>query len=248
MRPVIRPATATLVAALGLSAALALPTPAGADTTGGTAAPTPGTPTAASGSSAPTPGSTLRAATAALAGRWQRATGTLAGAGAGSAVLLQRTDGRSGWTTVAQARAGRGGAFAVSWRPNQVGRQTLRAVSPTGSTAARSAASSPTVPLTVYASAIATQFGPGFYNQRTACGVVLTPRTVGVAHTTLPCGTLVEFYYRGRTIRAPVIDRGPYANNATWDLTTGAAVALRFDGYGYVGSLRVGRVSLSRAG
>ena len=88
MRPVIRPATATLVAALGLSAALALPTPAGADTTGGTAAPTPGTPTAASGSSAPTPGSTLRAATAALAGRWQRVTGTLAGAGAGSAVLL----------------------------------------------------------------------------------------------------------------------------------------------------------------
>ena len=248
MRPVIRPATATLVAALGLSAALALPTPAGADTTGGTAAPTPGTPSAASGSSAPTPGSTLRAATAALAGRWQRATGTLVGAGAGSTVLLQRTDGRSGWTTVAQARAGRGGAFAVSWRPNQVGRQTLRAVSPTGSTAARSAASSPTVPLTVYASAIATQFGPGFYNQRTACGVVLTPRTVGVAHTTLPCGTLVEFFYRGRTIRAPVIDRGPYANNATWDLTTGAAVALRFDGFGYVGSLRVGRVSLSRAG
>ena len=163
-------------------------------------------------------------------------------------VLLQRTDGRSGWTTVAQATAGRGGAFAVSWRPSQVGRQTLRAVSPTGSAAARSAASSPTVPLTVYASAIATQFGPGFYNQRTACGMVLTPRTVGVAHTTLPCGTLVEFYYRGRTIRAPVIDRGPYANNATWDLTTGAAVALRFDGFGYVGSLRVGRVSLSRAG
>jgi Lytic transglycolase len=74
--------------------------------------------------------------------------------------------------------------------------------------------------------AIATWFGPGFYGQRTACGQVLTPITLGVANRTLPCGTLVSVGYRGRRLTLPVIDRGPYANNAAWDLTAGAARAL----------------------
>lgn len=73
---------------------------------------------------------------------------------------------------------------------------------------------------------LATWFGPGFYGQRTACGQVLTPALVGVAHRTLPCGTLVSFTYRGRRLTVPVIDRGPYANGAEWDLTGAAARAL----------------------
>ena len=72
--------------------------------------------------------------------------------------------------------------------------------------------------------ALATWFGPGFYGQTTACGQTLTPAVVGVANRTLPCGTLVKFSYRGHGIVAPVIDRGPYANNgAQWDLTSEAA-------------------------
>jgi rare lipoprotein A (peptidoglycan hydrolase) len=47
----------------------------------------------------------------------------------------------------------------------------------------------------------------------------LTARTLGVAHKTLPCGTRVEFFLRGKRITLPVIDRGPFANGATWDLT-----------------------------
>jgi hypothetical protein len=33
---------------------------------------------------------------------------------------------------------------------------------------------------------------------------------VGVAHRTLPCGTMVQFRWHGRLAVAPVIDRGPY--------------------------------------
>ncbi|MFN8521111.1 MAG: septal ring lytic transglycosylase RlpA family protein [Chloroflexota bacterium] len=61
---------------------------------------------------------------------------------------------------------------------------------------------------------IVTWYGPGFYGNRTACGVRYTRKIVGVAHRTLPCGTLVEFKWHGITAVAPVIDRGPFASSA----------------------------------
>jgi rare lipoprotein A (peptidoglycan hydrolase) len=74
---------------------------------------------------------------------------------------------------------------------------------------------------------IATWFGPGFYGQKTACGQRMTPRVIGVASRTLPCGTLVLVRYGPHALTVPVIDRGPYAKNgAIWDLTAGAASAL----------------------
>jgi rare lipoprotein A (peptidoglycan hydrolase) len=78
----------------------------------------------------------------------------------------------------------------------------------------------------VHRTGIATWFGPGFYGQMTACGQMLTPAVVGVANRTLPCGTLVKVAYRGHVLTVPVLDRGPYANHADWDLTAGAAQAL----------------------
>lgn len=78
----------------------------------------------------------------------------------------------------------------------------------------------------------ATWYGPGLYGNRTACGQVLRPRTVGVAHRRLPCGTPVKFEHRGRRIVARVIDRGPFTPGMTWDLTNGARKALRFGGAG----------------
>jgi len=78
----------------------------------------------------------------------------------------------------------------------------------------------------VHKTGIATWFGPGFYGQQTACGQTLTPAVVGVANRTLPCGTLVRVSYRGHTLTVPVLDRGPYAHGADWDLTAGAAQAL----------------------
>jgi hypothetical protein len=65
-------------------------------------------------------------------------------------------------------------------------------------------------------------YGPGLYGNGTACGQTLTKTLVGVAHRTLPCGTLVTFRYNGVTLTVPVIDRGPYVSGRTWDLSYGA--------------------------
>jgi hypothetical protein len=88
-------------------------------------------------------------------------------------------------------------------------------------------------------------YGPGFYcvsdtmlgcdpqggraewPKLTACGVLYTQTVVGVASRTLPCGTLVAVSYAGRTIVAPVIDRGPYVPGRLWDLSGGLCTALR---------------------
>jgi len=66
-----------------------------------------------------------------------------------------------------------------------------------------------------------------------ACPVnngVLHRDDLGVANKTLPCGTMVTFRYRGKGIRVPVIDRGPYIEGREWDLTGATAVALNFPG------------------
>ncbi len=69
-------------------------------------------------------------------------------------------------------------------------------------------------------------YGPGLYGNGTACGQKLTKDLVGVAHRTLPCGTLVTFRYKGVTLTVPVIDRGPYVSGRTWDLSHGACAKL----------------------
>ncbi len=97
-----------------------------------------------------------------------------------------------------------------------------------GASAPATPAATPSITGTaaVRPSGIATWFGPGFYGHKTACGQTLTPSVVGVANRTLPCGTLVKVAYRDRTVTVPVLDRGPYAHHADWDLTAGAARAL----------------------
>jgi rare lipoprotein A len=76
----------------------------------------------------------------------------------------------------------------------------------------------------------ATWYGPGLYGNQTACGQVLRPGTVGVAHRDLPCGTPVKFVYGGHYLVTRVIDRGPYSKGNDWDLTNGARKALGFPG------------------
>jgi hypothetical protein len=78
----------------------------------------------------------------------------------------------------------------------------------------------------------ATWYGPGLYGRQTACGQLLGPNTIGVAHRSLPCGTTVKFVYHGHSIVTQVIDRGPYSRGNAWDLTSGAAQALHFSGAG----------------
>ncbi len=69
-------------------------------------------------------------------------------------------------------------------------------------------------------------YGPGFYGNRTACGYAYTKQILGVAHKTLPCGTKVEFMWKGKSIIVPVIDRGPYVAGRQWDLSGGLCTYL----------------------
>jgi Lytic transglycolase len=79
-------------------------------------------------------------------------------------------------------------------------------------------------------------YGPNFYGQHTACGQILTTSLLGVAHRTLPCGTLVSFKnpVNGRTITVPVVDRGPYVYGRQWDLTYATCSAI---GHCWTGSI-----------
>jgi hypothetical protein len=73
---------------------------------------------------------------------------------------------------------------------------------------------------------IASWYGPGFYGNRTACGQLYTPEIVGVAHRTLPCGTMLELEFRGRIVVVPVIDRGPFIAGRTLDLSNATRASL----------------------
>jgi hypothetical protein len=64
-------------------------------------------------------------------------------------------------------------------------------------------------------------YGPGLIGNGTACGKKLTRTLLGVAHRTLPCGTLITFRANGHTVTAPVVDRGPYVRDRIFDLTVG---------------------------
>ena len=97
-----------------------------------------------------------------------------------------------------------------------------------------------------YRAGHASWYGPGLYGNTLGCGGTLTPSTVGVAHKSLPCGTKVTFRYRGRSVTARVIDRGPYIAGREWDLTEALKRKLRFGSTGTVWTTAVAqRVSSS---
>jgi hypothetical protein len=188
----------------------------------GAVAQTPAPPAAAPALQA---GASIVAGPGALLGRLTRLEGTLPELAAGGAVQIERLTPGRGWVAEATATAGPGGAYVARWRPRRLGRFEVRAV-PGGDTVRAAAVSAPTTSVTVYRPARATWYGPGFYGRRTACGQVLSHRLMGVAHKRLPCGTPIELYLAGRTITVPVVDRGPFANGASYDLTSAAAEQL----------------------
>jgi hypothetical protein len=69
-------------------------------------------------------------------------------------------------------------------------------------------------------------YGPGLIGNGTACGQTLTRSLVGVAHRSLPCGTLITFRSHGHTVTMPVVDRGPFVGGRIFDLTYGACKKL----------------------
>jgi rare lipoprotein A len=86
--------------------------------------------------------------------------------------------------------------------------------------------------LNVYRYAYASWYGPGLYGNPLACGGTLGGGTLGVAHRTLPCGTKVTLRRGNRTVRVPVIDRGPFVGGREYDLTAATAQRLGFHGHG----------------
>jgi len=165
-------------------------------------------------------------------------TGTVPAGDAGDAVEIDQlptgaTD--ATWTEAAIVQSRPGGSFAAKFHTTGAGPVTVRALLQ-GSQASSATASPPSISLTVYRRSIATLYGPGLWGHHTACGLTLRRNTVGVANRTLPCGTQVQLYYKGSVITVPVIDRGPYANHANWDLTMATARALGMDSTGTVGA------------
>jgi rare lipoprotein A len=124
------------------------------------------------------------------------------------------------------------GTFSIRWRAARPGVFKAKAVVQGNKRAKR--ARSRYGQIHAYRAAHASYYGPGFYGGTTACGQTLTPSTVGVANKSLPCGTKVVFRYRGRTVKAPVIDRGPYAAGREWDLTSALKAKLGFGSTGTV--------------
>lgn len=61
-------------------------------------------------------------------------------------------------------------------------------------------------------------YGPGLFGNHLGCGGILTTHTFGVAHKTLPCGTVIKICMR-RCAYARVIDRGPFVWGRDLDLT-----------------------------
>jgi rare lipoprotein A len=124
------------------------------------------------------------------------------------------------------------GTFALRWTPERTGSYAVRAfgLHDRRIRSSRSAARK----LTTYRLAGASYYGPGLYGNGVACGGTLLPHTIGVAHKTLPCGTKVKLRYHGRTVTAPVIDRGPYVAGRDYDLTEAVKERLGFPGVGTV--------------
>jgi rare lipoprotein A len=169
----------------------------------------------------------------ALAGRTMRLQGRVSAEHAGRTVEIQRQDAERRWVAAATTQVGPDGAYLARWRADVTGRQSLRAI--VHGAAAQVATAPATTQVTVYRPVRATWFGPGFFGRRTACGQRLSRSLVGVAHRRLPCGTLVDVYHRGRTVTAPVVDRGPFGNGAHYDLTAAAARQVGMRATGTIG-------------
>jgi hypothetical protein len=164
-----------------------------------------------------------------------RVRGTVKPSLSGRKVSLQRRV-HGHWRSIDRARTGRGGRFSARFRPHGAGSYRLRVKF--GGDRANGASSRKLRRINVYRPGQASFYGPGLYGGKLACGGTLTPSKIGVANKRLPCGTKVTFRYHGRSVTAPVVDRGPYSGSREWDLTTATKRKLGFGSTGTVWSTK----------
>ena len=154
--------------------------------------------------------------------------GTVAPGAAGITVSLQVRHGR--WKPIDRDRTDAFGHFKLRERLRRTGSAKVR-VRVAGGPGVRPGRRR-LGRLNVYRYAYASWYGPGLYGNLLGCGGTLGPGTLGVAHRTLPCGTKVTLRRGNRSIRVPVIDRGPYVGGREYDLTAATAQWLDFHGHG----------------
>ena len=218
----VAPAVADSDAQSQTTTATAAPAPA----TAKTAVPTP---VATKASSSLTVSSVRRTV---IAGKRVVVRGSLRPAGSGRAVALQVRQSGGGWKTVDHDRTNAKGRYVLAWRAAKTGTRRIRVHF--GGTRELSSARHQAGTTRVYRRALASWYGPGLYGGHLACGGTLTPGTLGVANKSLPCGTKVTLHYKGRTVRVPVIDRGPYVGAREFDLTAATKAKLGFGSTGTV--------------
>jgi len=63
-----------------------------------------------------------------------------------------------------------------------------------------------------------------------ACGIVIGPKTLGVAHPVLPCGVKVYLEFHGKQVLTQVIDNGHTAPGRVFDVTLPVAKLLGLQG------------------
>lgn len=84
---------------------------------------------------------------------------------------------------------------------------------------------------------IASWYGPGFKDSRTASGEKFDPKALTAAHPTLPFGTLVEVSRQDRKKKSVIVmvtDRGPFVAGRSIDLSRAAARRLHMSHQGAV--------------
>jgi rare lipoprotein A (peptidoglycan hydrolase) len=226
--------------ALGVSGALLSTTiPAVAAPVAVSDAQTPSTSTTATTAAAAKTPTALRVSHVSrdvLAGRNVLVRGVLTPAGAGRAVSLQVSKRGGGWTKVDHDRTDGHGRYQLVWHATHTGTRRVRVHF--GGTRDLRSTRKLAGQARIYRRAVASWYGPGLYGQHLACGGTLTAGTLGVANKTLPCGTKVTLHYRGRTVRVPVVDRGPYVGGREFDLTAATKARLRFGSTGVVMTTR----------
>jgi hypothetical protein len=146
-------------------------------------------------------------------------------------VSLQVKSGKS-WRTVDSDHTTAAGHYSLKWRARKVGSRKIRlafAGSDTQTPANRGLGYA-----NVYRSAVASWYGPGLYGNKLGCGGHLSPSTIGVANKHLPCGSKLTLRYKGRTVRASVVDRGPFVSGREFDLTAATKAKLHFGSTGKI--------------
>ena len=108
--------------------------------------------------------------------------------------------------------------YDLPWLPEPVARS--RVVLP---------ATEPTQPAAASGSVVTVSwYGPGFYENRLPCWqwlaangqpIQFLPETWGIAHKSLPCGTMVTLTHGATSVTVPVVDRGPYVAGREFDLS-----------------------------